>query len=171
MTRLFDLDFQLLHDSILLAIAVFVLFLLLSYLLFNPVKKLLSDRQKKIGDDLANASRDKDEACRLRMEYEKKLKNAEKEAEEILAQARQKALRSEAKIISEAKEEAAAIIERAGEEARLEKMRVADEMKQEMISIAAVMAQKAVAAHMDASIQNTLVEETLKEMGDATWQS
>lgn len=47
MTRLFDLDFQLLHDSILLAIAVFVLFLLLSYLLFNPVKKLLSDLAEK----------------------------------------------------------------------------------------------------------------------------
>ena len=40
MTRLFDLDVQLLHDSILLAIAVFALFLLLSYLLFDPAKKL-----------------------------------------------------------------------------------------------------------------------------------
>lgn len=171
MTRLFDLDFQLLHDSILLAIAVFVLFLLLSYLLFDPVKKLLADRQKKIGDDLADALHDKEEAARLRTEYEEKLKNAEKEAEEILAKARQKALKNEAKIISEAREEAAGIIARANEQALLEKKRVADEVKQEMISVAAMMAQKVVASNMDVSIQDSLVEETLKEMGDTTWQS
>ena len=45
MTRLFNLDFQLLHDTVLLAIAIFFLFLALSYLLFNPVRKMLKDRQ------------------------------------------------------------------------------------------------------------------------------
>ena len=44
MERLFDLDFQLLHDAVLLAIAVFVLFLVMSYLLFDPVRKMLQDR-------------------------------------------------------------------------------------------------------------------------------
>ena len=48
MTRLFNLDFQLLHDTVLLAIAIFFLFLALSYLLFNPVRKMLKDRQEKI---------------------------------------------------------------------------------------------------------------------------
>ena len=104
-------------------------------------------------------------------EYEKRLKDVDKEAEAILAEARQKALKNEAKIIADAKEEAARIIARAGEEAALEKKRAADEMKQEMISIASVMAGKVVAANIDTTIQNELVEETLKEMGDATWQS
>ena len=51
MTRLFDLDFQLLHDTVLLAIAVFFLFMMLSYLLFNPVRKMLEDRKLKIKTD------------------------------------------------------------------------------------------------------------------------
>ena len=51
---------------------------------------LLADRQKKIHDDLQGAQTDKEEAARLKTEYEEKLRNAEKEAEEILAQARQK---------------------------------------------------------------------------------
>ena len=51
----------------------------------------------------------------------------------------------------------------------LEKKKVADEVKQEMISVAAVMAQKVVAANIDTTIQNTLVEQTLKEMGEKTW--
>ena len=39
-----------------------------------------------------------------------------------------------------------------------------DEMKQEMIEIASMMAGKVVAASIDTTIQDALVEETLKEM-------
>lgn len=171
MTRLFNLDFQLLFDAVLLAIAVFFLFLIMSKLLFNPARKLLADRQEKIRQDIASAAGDKEEAEKLRVQYEEKLKNVDKETEAILSEARQKALKSEAKIIADAKEEAAAIIARANEEAALEKKRVADEMKQEMISIAALMAGKVVAANIDTTIQDSLVEDTLKEMGEATWQN
>ena len=46
-----------------------------------------------------------------------------------------------------------------------------DEVKQEIISIASLMAQKVVSASINAQVQDALVEETLKEMGDATWRS
>ena len=46
-----------------------------------------------------------------------------------------------------------------------------DEMKQEMIAIAAAMAGKDVAASIDTSVQDELIEETLKEMGEQTWLS
>ena len=59
MTRLFDLDFQLLFDSVSLGISVFFLFLIMSYFLFNPVRKLLQDRQEKIRQDIASAAQDK----------------------------------------------------------------------------------------------------------------
>ena len=48
MSRLFDLDWQLLADSCLMIIAIFVLFLALSYFLFNPARKFLNDRKEKI---------------------------------------------------------------------------------------------------------------------------
>ena len=171
MTRLFDLDFQLLHDTVLLAIAVFFLFMMLSYLLFNPVRKMLEDRKLKIKTDLDTAKTDKEEAAVLKSEYDEKLKNIEKEAEQILSEARQKALKNEARIVEEAKEEAARIVKRANEEAELEKKRAMDEMKQEIITIASMMAGKVVSASIDTTIQDTLVEETLREMGDSTWQN
>ena len=154
-----------------LAISVFVLFMFLSYLLFDPVRKMLKDRQLKIKTDLDTAQSDKEEAAALKEQYDEKLKNIEKEAESILSETRQKAMKNEARIIDEAKEEAARIIKRAQEEAELEKKRAMDDMKQEMISIAAMMAGKVVAASIDTTIQDTLVEETLKEMGDETWQN
>ena len=169
MERLFDLDFQLVNDAVLLAIAMFFLFLIMSNKLFNPARKLLQDRRDGIARDIADAKKEKEEAEKLKAEYEAKLKNISKERDEILAEARQKALKSETKIVSDAKEEAAAIIARANEEAELEKKKVADEVKQEMISVAALMAQKVVAANIDTTIQNSLVEQTLKEMGEGTW--
>ena len=132
---------------------------------------LLKDRQEGIQKNISDALTDKQNAAQLKETYEGKLKNVDKEAEQILSEARQKALKNEAKIIDEAKAEAARIIQRANEEALLEKKRAADEVKQEMILIASLMAQKAVAASIDTKIQNTLVEETLKEMGDSTWLS
>lgn len=171
MERLFDLDMQLVHDTILLAIAVFFLFLAMSYLLFNPVRKMLEDRKLKIQTELDDAAADKSNAAELKAQYEEKLKGIDKEAEAILSEARQKALHNEAKIVEEAKEEAARIIARANEEALLEKKRVVDEMKQEMISVAAAMAAKVISANIDVNIQNQLVDETIKEMGDSTWLS
>ncbi len=171
MERLFDLDMQLVQDSVLLAIAIFFLFLALSYLLFNPVRQMLADRKLKIQTELDDAAADKTDAAALKAEYEEKLKGIEKEAEAILSEARQKALRNEAKIVEDAKEEAARIIARANEEALREKKRVVDEMKQEMISVAAAMASKVITANIDVNIQNQLVDETIKEMGDSTWLS
>lgn len=171
MDRLFGLDAQLLMDALQFGASVFVLFLLASYLLFNPVRKMLKDRQEGIKKNIDDANADKASAAELKAQYEGKLKGIDKEAEQILSEARQKALKNEARIIDEAKEEAARIIKRANEEAELEKKRAMDEVKQEMITIASMMAAKAVAASIDTKIQDTLVEETLKEMGDSTWQS
>lgn len=171
MARLFNLDMQLLHDTLLLAIAVFILFLALSYLLFNPARKMLEERKKRIAQDISDAAADKEAASALKAEYDAKLAAADKETESILAEARQKAIRNEAKIVDEAKTEAARIIDRANEEAALEKKKVADELKQEMITVASAMAAKVVSANIDTNIQNSLIDETLKEIGDSTWQN
>ncbi len=169
--RLFNLDAQLAFDTVLLAVAVFFLCLGMSYLLFNPARKMLNDRKERIANDITSAEEDKKSAAELKAMYEEKLKGIDKEAEAILSEARQKAIRNEAKIIDEAKTEASRIIQHAREEAELEKKHAMDDMKQEMIQIASLMAGKVVAASIDTRIQDTLVEETLKEMGDSTWLS
>lgn len=171
MERLFNLDPQLIHDTVLLMISVLVMFTLLSYLLFNPVRDFLKKRQDKIRDDIDTAKKDKEAAATLKEDYDGKIREIEKEAEAILSEARKKALQNEAKIIDEAREEAARIIERANRQIELEKKAAADDMKKEMIQVAALMAQKIVARSVDAKLQDSLVDETLKEIGDKTWLS
>lgn len=171
MERLFDLDFQLLHDAVITAVAVFVLFLFMSYMLFKPTRELLRKRQERIEADLESARSDKDDAEALKNEYEAKMANAQKDADAVLAEARQKAVKNEEMIISQAKDEAAGIIRQAHNEAELEKRKVADEVKTQIIDVASVLAGKVVAAGIDTNIQDSLIEETLKEVGESTWQS
>ena len=90
------------------------------------------------------------------------VQNIDKEAEAILSEARKKALANENRIIAEAKEEAARIIERAETEAELEKKKAADDVKREMIVIASMIAGKVVNSSIDATVRDSLIDETLK---------
>lgn len=170
-SRIFGLDMQQLVDTGLSIIAVCTLFLALSYLLFNPARELLKKRQDKIQSDMEAAAREKEEGQKFKEEYDSRLKKVDKEVDEILSSARKKAVKQENEIVGEAKEEANRIIQRANKEVELEKSKVKDEVKQEMIEVAALMAGKFVAGSIDEYAQKELVEETLKEMGDETWQS
>ena len=169
--RLFDLDLQLLADASLMIIAVFVLFLIASYFLFNPVREMMAKRQAKIKGELDSAAKDMEDASLLKKQYEEKLKNINAEAEAILSDARKRALENENKIVAQAKEEAARIIDRAKVEAELEKQKAADDVKREMVVLASIMAGKVVKASIDTTVQESLVNETLKEIGESTWQS
>ena len=155
MSRLFNLDFQLLHDSLLTLIAVFILFLGGSFFFFNPARKFLDKRKQGIADDIEAA--------------EDKLKNVDAEVEGILSDARQRALANENRIVADAREEAGKIIDNAHREANLEKLKVADEVKEEVINVAGAMAGKIVASTMSEAEQRRLLDETLKGIGEDTW--
>ena len=169
MSRLFDLDWQLLADSCLMIIAIFFLFLILSYFLFNPARKMLEGRKEKIRNELETAKTAMQNAQSLKKEYEAKLKDVDKEAEVILSEARRKALANENAIVAEAREEAARILDRARVEAELEKQKMSDDVKREIVVVASLMAGKIVSASVDSAMQNQLIDETLKEMGEKTW--
>ena len=125
--RIFGLDAQFLADAVIMAIAMLVLFTLLSFLLFNPVRDFLKKRQEYVESNINNALKEKEEAEKLKAEYNDKLLNVEKEADEILSATRKKAMKRENQIVDDAKDEAARIIAIASKEAELEKSRVKDE--------------------------------------------
>ncbi len=171
MDRIIGFAAQLIHDVVLTGIAIFILFFALSYLLFNPLKNILEKRRQKIADDLENAKISKASASELKAEYEEKLRSADKEAEEIISEARKNAKKQEAEIIAEANAEANRILERANREIDLERQKALEDVKDEIVSIASLMAAKAVKDSMNVQIQDTLLDETLNEIGVNTWQS
>ena len=90
MERLIDFDVQMLVDSAGMAISIFILFFGLSYLLFNPLKNVLEKRRERIAAQLAQARESREDALALKADYEARILQAEKEAGEILEEARKK---------------------------------------------------------------------------------
>ena len=142
--RIFGLDPQTLFDTCITLVAMLALFILLSYLLFNPARKLIQKRKDYIESQLSEAASAKDEALAMKKEYDDKLAKVDDESTELISQARQKAKERAGEIVNEAGDEAHRILARAEKEVALEKDKVRDEMKQEMVQVASMMAGKLV---------------------------
>ena len=132
---------------------------------------MLKKRQDKVKNDIDSAEKSREDAAKLKEEYENRLREIHKEEDAILSAARQKALENETKIIDQAKAEAANIIARANHQAELEMKKAQDEIKKEIITVASMVAGKAVSEKLDIEIQDSLIDDTLKEIGEKTWQS
>lgn len=171
MDRLIGFDPQLLADAAIVGVNVLILFAILTYLLFDPVRKVLNDRRERIAAELQDAASKEEKANAMKAEYEFKLKDINKEADRILEDARKKAKIKEEEILSNAREEAERITDRANKQIEMEKKKVMDDMKQEMVGLAAIIAQKAITSSMNVDVQASLVDETLKEMGEGIWQN
>ena len=89
--RIFGLDPQTLFDTCITLVAMLALFILLSYLLFNPARKLIQKRKDYIESQLSEAASAKDEALAMKKEYDDKLAKVDDESTELISQARQKA--------------------------------------------------------------------------------
>ena len=88
-----------------------------------------------------------------------------------LDSARKRAKDRENEIIEEARAEAMRITDRANNEIELAKKKAMEEVKSNIVDVASIIASKAVNSAMNVEVQDRLVEETLKEIGDGTWQN
>lgn len=169
--RIFGLDSQLIADTCILAVSIFVLFTALSYLLFEPVREFLRKRQDIIQKQLESAKEEQEIASAQKEIYLHKLERADKETETILELARKKARDSETVILKEAETAVFEMKKRAEKEAELQKQKLREEGRREIILVAAAMANKMIMGSMDTQKQEELFETALQEMGETTWRN
>lgn len=167
--RLFTLEPGVLYQAGLVIISTLALFILLGYLLFDPVKEVLAKRTERIKGDIQQAADIKQTAVELQETYETKLREVDKEAEAILTDSRRKALDHEKEIIARAEEEAERILARGRLEIQREKEQAKDDMRKEIITVATIMASKFVETAIDEDKKEALIVETINDMGDDTW--
>ena len=86
--RIFGLDPQLVFQVAFQMLAIFILFLAASYLLLDPVRKILNDRKERVMKEQKEAKESREQAIRFKDEYDTKLKRIDKEAEQILSERR-----------------------------------------------------------------------------------
>lgn len=104
----------------------------LALLVYKPVSKFLASRREKIESDVSRNEALSRENEALREEYEKKLKDAEAEANDIRVNAEKEAAKIAAATIKTANEEAARIIAAAEQEAEDRKAHILDSAQTEI---------------------------------------
>lgn len=166
--RLFGLDYQTLFDTAMTMLVVLVLYLFLSNVLIKPLQKLLDERKSILAKQNEEAKKDLEEVERLKAEYNEKLNKANKEADAILSEARKKSLKNEQAVLDEAKGKATDILAKARKDAADEKSKAEELVNAQVKDVASMMAEKLVTPKINTTVSDSLLNETLKKVGDET---
>ena len=134
--------------------------------LFNPVMKIIADRQQEIDDLYAGANSAKTEAEALRTEYQEKLADARTASERIVKEAVARGQAREEDILRKANADAAAIMDKASADIAMEKKKAINDAKNEISGLAMAIAGKVVGRELNAADQETLIDRFIEELGE-----
>lgn len=152
-------------------ISFLVLYLILRKFLYNPVSNFLEARKEKIRSQMDEAKVLKEEAEKLKEEYELRINQAKKESQGIIEAGRRRGEEIKENLIAEAKKEAESIIERAKREIQAEREKALLEVRIQAGEMAVLIASKIIEKNVDMVSQQELIEKFLDEVGTREWQN
>ena len=145
------------------AINFLILLFLLQRFLYKPVLTMLDQRSTAIRESVEAAERARQESARADQERIEALREARRQADEIVARANQEAERLRAEARTTAQEEAQRIITRAEQEANAERQASMQELRAQVADLAISAAERVIHRNLDHQSQRVLVEEFLAE--------
>lgn len=134
--------------------------------LFNPIKKIIAQRQAEINQTYADADKAKLDAEAAKADYEAHLLTARTEAEAITSRAISSAKERSEQLLREAADNASAMREKASRDIALERRKTMDEVKGEISDLAVQIASKVAQKEISAADHEALVERFIDELGD-----
>lgn len=145
-----------------------VLTLLVKKFLFVPVQKVLNARQQAANDLVADADKAKQQAEALQTQYEQHLANAKQEAAALIEQAGKTAAARGEEVLADARTTATALKQKAAAEIEQERKKALNDVKTEIGGMAMDIASKVVEREISAADHKTLIDEFIKDVGDAS---
>lgn len=143
-----------------------ILYLLVKKFLYQPVKKMLAQRQETIDNEYQQAKIAKQKALSDQKTYEEKLSNAEREADSVVQSAVQSAKAREQQIMTEAKEKADGIIRQAEADAQLELKKAEQTIKEEIITVGTMLAGKMLEREVNPDDHKKMIDSLIDEIGE-----
>ncbi len=140
-----------------------LLLVLLYFIGYRPIRKMLDERSKRIKEGIDQAELAKEAATRAEEEVQRRLDEARKDGQLILAQAAEMGERLKAEAREEARREAEALIVRARAEIGMERDEAIDRLRQEFADLAILAAEKVIKETLDKERHRRLIEEVLEE--------
>lgn len=152
-------------------VSVFILYLILRKYLYTPVVEFLEKRKIQIKSDIEEAKSLKSEALDLKADYEARIAEAKKEAQEILENSRQRGNEIRENIILEARQEAQSIIDRARKDIEREKDKAYEDIKKYTGEMAVLIASKIMEENITLEDHKLLIDKFIDEVGSTKWQN
>jgi F-type H+-transporting ATPase subunit b len=140
-----------------------ILFVLLSFVLYKPVLKMLDERQARIKEGMDQTEKIRLQTSKAEEDLELQLETARKDGQNIIAQAEQIGERLKNEARDEARKEAASLIEKAQVEIKQEREKDIKELRQQFADIAILAAEKVINESLDKAKHRKVIEEVLKD--------
>ncbi len=140
-----------------------LLALLLYFVAYKPVLRMLDERSARINQGIQDAETASRRAAEMEQEFDRRLSEARREGQEIVAQATQVSERAGQEILERAREEARAQIERAkGEIARERDLAMAD-LRRQVAELSLMISEKILGEALDEQDHHRLIAEFLEQ--------
>lgn len=139
-----------------------LLAVLLYFVAYKPVLKMLDERSDRIKTGLEDAEKASRRAAEMEQEFERRLAEARKEGQEIMSQATQMSEKARLEILEKAREEARAEIEKTKVEIVRERELAMADLRQQVADLSLTISEKVIGETIDESKQRQLIAEFLE---------
>lgn len=146
-------------------IAFIIIFIVMSKLVWPTVVKMMDDRENKILNDISAAEKAREEAEADAKNYKDQIAAAEREAADIIAEAKRRAEEERAQILAEAQRDAAATVARGKDVVETERKRAMEDLSRSVIDLSVEIAGKIIGNDLSDDEHRALAAKYLQEVG------
>mgnify|MGYP003572400744 FL=1 len=140
-----------------------LLAVLLYFVAYKPILRMLDQRSARIKQGLEDAELASRRAAEMEQEFDQRLAEARKEGQEIIAQATQMSEKARLEILETAREEARAQVEKAKDEISRERELAMSELRQQVADLSLNISEKVIGESLDQQRQRELIAEFLEQ--------
>ena len=142
-----------------------ITFLIVKFLLFKPVRKVLAARAEEVQNMYDQAEADLNEAAKMKKDYAESIANAKKEANEITQSATRRATVRSEEILAEANRQVQDMKKKAEQSIEQERKKAMNEIKDEIAGLSVMIASKVVEKDINEDDHKRMIEDFIDKVG------
>jgi len=140
-----------------------VLFIILRFVAYKRILKVLDERSQRIKESLEQAEAAREQSLNAQEEIKKQIQTASKQGQEIIARANQTGEEVRKKAQELAKQDAEGLIQRARQEIKAERDEAVDVLRSEFADLTIKAASKVIGTSLDKDSHRELIDKVLQE--------
>lgn len=142
-----------------------LLFLVIKYFAWAPMKEFLRKRQELVSQEINRAEMLKSDAIALKKSAEAQVQVARDEAREIVENSKKQAQHMHDEIVSNARKEAQQKLSKAAADIEQERKAVYSKIRSDIVELAVSSAEKMIEKEIDSNVHNELFDQFVAKVG------